>query len=112
MINTLSSSPKGRSTEHLLDLCDKELTLDDIPEEEDKRNSISRTKKPKLSLPIKKELQELEQEAKNLTNTIEISNFYDYTKSCMKIIAEIQKTKEKYPKSKKVELKNIDLKKN
>ena len=110
-INTLSSSPKGRSTEHLLDLCDKELTLDDIPEEEDKRNSISGTKKPKLSLPIKKELQELEQEAKNLTNTIEISNFYDYTKSCMKIIAEIQKTKEKYPKPKKVELKNIDLKK-
>ena len=30
LINTLSSSPKGRSTE-LLDLCDKELTLDDIP---------------------------------------------------------------------------------
>ena len=29
----------------------------------------------------------------------------------MKIIAEIQKTKEKYPKPKKVELKNIDLKK-
>ena len=46
------------------------------------------------------------------SNTIEISNFYDYTKSCMKIIAEIQKTKEKYPKPKKVELKNIDLKKN
>ena len=30
----------------------------------------------------------------------------------MKIIAEIQKTKEKYPKPKKVELKNIELKKN
>ena len=67
-------------------------------------------KKVRLSLPVKKKLDELEEEAKALTNTIDISNFYEYTKSCMKLIVDLLPFKTT-PKPQKVTLQNIDPKK-
>ena len=50
----------------------------------------------------------LEDEAKALTNTIEIANFYEYTKNCMKIIVQLRENKSKASKVNKVKILNPD----
>ena len=52
----------------------------------------------------------LEEEAKSLTNTIEIHNFYEYTKNCMRIIVELKENKNKASKPNKVKINNRDKK--
>ena len=54
----------------------------------------------------KKELDSLEEEAKSMTNTIEIANFYEYTKKCMKIIIDVLEEKEKAKIPNKVKILN------
>ena len=48
----------------------------------------------------------LEDEAKALTNSIEIANFYEYTKNCMRIIVQLREKKSKSSKPKKVKILN------
>jgi Dullard-like phosphatase family protein len=48
----------------------------------------------------------LEDEAKALTNSIEIANFYEYTKNCMRIIVQLRENKSKASKPKKVKILN------
>ena len=50
-------------------------------------------------------LKGLYEETKSYTNSIEISNFYDYTKTCMSIIIELLDSKESAIKPKKVKIK-------
>ena len=50
----------------------------------------------------------LEDEAKSMTNTIEIANFYDYTKNCMRIIIELKENKSKASIPNKVKILNPD----
>jgi Dullard-like phosphatase family protein len=50
----------------------------------------------------------LEEEAKSLTNSIEIHNFYEYTKNCMRIIVELKENKNKASKPNKVKIQNPD----
>jgi len=48
----------------------------------------------------------LEDEAKSMTNTIEIANFYEYTKNCMRIIVELRENKSKASFPNKVKILN------
>ncbi len=50
----------------------------------------------------------LEDETKSMTNTIEIQNFYEYTKNCMRIIVELKENKSKASKPNKVKILNPD----
>ena len=50
----------------------------------------------------------LEEEAKSMTNTIELANFYEYTKNCMRIIVELKENKSKASKPNKVKILNPD----
>ena len=50
----------------------------------------------------------LEDEAKSMTNTIEIANFYEYTKNCMRIIIELKENKSKASIPNKVKILNPD----
>ena len=50
----------------------------------------------------------LEDEAKSMTNTIEIQNFYEYTKNCMRIIVELKENKTKASIPNKVKILNPD----
>ena len=56
--------------------------------------------------PFELEINSLEEEIKLMTNSIEIANFYEYTKNCMKIITEILDKKNEIKKPKKVKIKN------
>ena len=73
----------------------------------------SRTSNSKLKVPnpIKKEIDSLEEEAKSMTNTIEIANFYEYTKNCMKIIVDILEEELKCKRPNKVTIKNPNKRK-
>jgi len=53
----------------------------------------------------------LEDEAKSMTNTIEIANFYEYTKNCMRIIVELRENKNKASFPNKVKILNPNNKK-
>lgn len=57
-----------------------------------------------ITPPNQQSVDELEKEAKSLTNSIDISNFYDYTKNCMNIIAEIEKLENKATKPKTINI--------
>jgi CTD small phosphatase-like protein 2 len=61
---------------------------------------------PKIS--ITPSFNSLEDEAKSMTNTIEIHNFYEYTKNCMRIIVELKENKHKASKPNKVKILNPD----
>ena len=50
----------------------------------------------------------LEDETKSMTNTIEIQNFYEYTKNCMRIIVELKENKTKASIPNKVKILNPD----
>ncbi len=50
----------------------------------------------------------LEDEAKSMTNTIEIQNFYEYTKNCMRIIVELKENKSNASIPNKVKILNPD----
>ena len=50
----------------------------------------------------------LEDEAKSMTNTIEIANFYEYTKNCMRIIVQLKENKNKASMPNKVKILNPD----
>lgn len=63
---------------------------------------IADIKKPTKEKNSKNIAEQLAEEAGSLTNTIEISNFYEYTQSCMKIIADIKREGAHYIKPKKV----------
>jgi CTD small phosphatase-like protein 2 len=58
----------------------------------------------KFPSPIELEIKSLEEEAKSMTNTVEIANFYEYTRNCMKIIVDIidQKLTVKRPNKVKI----------
>ena len=60
----------------------------------------------KPTLQVDPLVKRLEEETKSYTNSIEISNFYDYTKTCMSIIIELLDSKETAIKPKKVKIKN------
>ena len=51
-------------------------------------------------------LNSLEDEAKSMTNTIEIANFYEYTKNCMRIIVQLRENKSKARIPNKVKILN------
>ena len=61
---------------------------------------------PKIS--ITPSFNSLEDEAKSMTNTIEIQNFYEYTKNCMRIIVELKENKNKASIPNKVKILNPD----
>ena len=67
--------------------------------------SINNNLKLKKNIFIDKSLQE---EAKSMTNTIEIANFYEYTKKCMRIIVELKENKSNASKPNKVKIHNPD----
>ena len=60
----------------------------------------------KPTLQVDPLVKRLEEETKSYTNSIEISNFYDYTKTCMSIIIELLDSKDTAIKPKKVKIKN------
>lgn len=59
-----------------------------------------------MSINSKIYLETIENEAKKLTNTEEISNFYAYTKDCMNLIVDLLKLKDKASFPLKVKIKN------
>ena len=59
-----------------------------------------------MSINSKIYLETIENEAKKLTNTEEISNFYAYTKDCMNLIVDLLKIKDKASFPSKVKIKN------
>ena len=66
----------------------------------------SECSKFKPTLQVDPLVKRLEEETKSYTNSIEISNFYDYTKTCMSIIIELLDSKEAAVKPKKVKFQN------
>ena len=87
-----------------------------LPKEKEK---ISHKTKPKKSsstlnnpvLLLNPNFTSLEDEAKSMTNTIEIANFYEYTKNCMRIIVELRENKNKASFPNKVKILNPNNKK-
>jgi CTD small phosphatase-like protein 2 len=61
-----------------------------------------------MSLNSKIYFETIENEAKKLTNTEEISNFYAYTKECMSLIVDLLKIKNKATFPSKIKIKNPD----
>ena len=98
-----------------------EYSMKDIQEEK-KISSIKDYKKRKgpnkkfsylssINIPkilITPSFNSLEDEAKSMTNTIEIHNFYEYTKNCMRIIVELKENKNKASIPNKVKILNPD----
>ena len=68
-------------------------------------NYIIQNHKP-MSINSKFYLETIENEAKKLTNTEDISNFYAYTKDCMSLIVDLLKKKDKASFPSKVKIKN------
>ena len=65
----------------------------------------------KFPSPIQLEIKSLEEEAKSMTNTVEIANFYEYTRNCMKIIVDIIEQKLTVKRPNKVKILNPDKRK-
>ena len=95
----------------------KEYNFEEKKEKLNTQKSISQSKISKslrlfnqpinhFPSPFELEINSLEEEIKLMTNSIEIANFYEYTKNCMKIITEILDKKNEIKKPKKVKIKN------
>ena len=65
----------------------------------------------KFPSPIELEIKSLEEEAKSMTNTVEIANFYEYTRNCMKIIIDVIDQKLTVKRPNKVKILNPDKRK-
>jgi len=110
--NRVNTQNSNTSIDSSLD--NSEFTLSPI-----KNNKTLKNKKPNKkfsflsSITISKILKTphfntLEDEAKSMTNTIEIANFYEYTKNCMRIIIELKENKSKASIPNKVKILNPD----
>ena len=87
---------------------EKELEKD-LESDKEKSKKIKKLKSQKIpSPPLNNLVSSLEDEAKSMTNTIEIANFYEYTKNCMRIIVELKENKSKASKPNKVKILNPD----
>ncbi len=106
----------------------KEINKEKDKNENDKKNSklistktfqipkekiLNKSKTDKFSsalnnpvLILNPSLNSLEDEAKSMTNTIEIANFYEYTKNCMRIIVQLRENKSKAHIPNKVKILN------
>ena len=81
--------------------------------EKEKEKLINKSKTDKFAsslnnpiLILNPSLNSLEDEAKSMTNTIEIANFYEYTKNCMRIIVQLRENKSKAHIPNKVKILN------
>ena len=84
-----------------------------LPKDKEKEKVFHKIKPKKSSstlnnpvLVLNPNFTSLEDEAKSMTNTIEIANFYEYTKNCMRIIVELRENKSKASFPNKVKILN------
>ncbi len=114
LVNTIKSNKKF--TIELNKSIDQEKLIRAQTQKENKSKNHKHLKKlksqkipsPSNSPIFLKDINSIEDEAKGLTNTIEIANFYEYTKNCMRIIVELKENKSKASKPNKVKILNPD----
>ena len=121
LVNTIKNNRRNNTINPNITIEKDKLIRSQTQLENDKEKKEKRIKKLKFqklktsSIPInnnlifKKTLEKnLQDEAKSMTNTIEIANFYEYTKNCMRIIVELKENKSKASKPNKVKILNPD----
>ena len=124
LVNTIKNNRRNNTINPNITIEKDKLIRSQTQLENDKEKKEKRIKKLKFqklktsSIPInnnlifKKTLEKnLQDEAKSMTNTIEIANFYEYTKNCMRIIVELRENKNKASFPNKVKILNPNNKK-